>query len=284
MSSYTRALVLSAVAALLVSPLAQAQGKAKGGGGGMTLGDLKCGVDEIAKYNGSEWVCSADLSALSQAVEGIGDLGCSATQQDNSVLITCGDGTAGVIAGAGTVVIYPEGLIGQVPPIDYNTGPIVAIDGSGVVLGEVSSLEMGGEIVRITLFIEQSNFEFSGKLINRHETQEVLLSFVETQLFFLSDDCSGLAFINPYANDQAAEWEGRFFVGEPSAANTILFKSYLFSGSGGGVWNPDWQVGYIEPSECVPGDLVSFASPVIEYVPPPEISNAVYPVRVEQLP
>ena len=30
--------------------------------------------------------------------------GCSATQQDNSVLIECADGTSGVIAEAGTVV------------------------------------------------------------------------------------------------------------------------------------------------------------------------------------
>jgi hypothetical protein len=66
----------------------------------------------------------------------ITDAGCSATQQDNSVLIECSDGTSGVIAGAGTVVVYPEGQIGEVPLAEYNSGEIVVVDGNGIALAQ----------------------------------------------------------------------------------------------------------------------------------------------------
>ena len=66
--------------------------------------------------------------------------GCSATQQDNSVLIECADGTSGVIAGAGTVVVYPEGELAPGDPIIYPTGDIVAMDANDVVLAKADAL------------------------------------------------------------------------------------------------------------------------------------------------
>ena len=62
--------------------------------------------------------------------------GCSATQQDNSVLIECADGTSGVIAGAGAVLLIPEGVVEETP--DYsavNVGEFYWADGNGVFLG-----------------------------------------------------------------------------------------------------------------------------------------------------
>ena len=93
-------------------------------------------AEDISTNTTATAVNAGNISDNAAAIEEIG-VGCSATQQGNSVLIACGDGTGGVIAGAGTVVLYPEGQIGEVPPIDYNTGPIVLSDASGVVLGEV---------------------------------------------------------------------------------------------------------------------------------------------------
>ena len=44
---------------------------------------------------------------------------CSATQDGNSVVISCDDGSSAVLAGAGTVVTYPEGgVIGGIPHSD----------------------------------------------------------------------------------------------------------------------------------------------------------------------
>ena len=64
--------------------------------------------------------------------------GCTATQQDNSVIIECADGTTGVLAGAGTVVAYPEGVIGESYPVDtIEVGEPVLEDANGVILGPV---------------------------------------------------------------------------------------------------------------------------------------------------
>ena len=63
--------------------------------------------------------------------------GCSATQQDNSVLIECADGTSGVIAGAGTVLVLPDPVIGE--PIDTSTlptGEIIIHDGQDRAMGK----------------------------------------------------------------------------------------------------------------------------------------------------
>ena len=63
--------------------------------------------------------------------------GCSATQQDNSVLIECADGTSGVIAGAGSTIIIPNGEVGEVPDISViPVGKFYWEDGNGVLLGE----------------------------------------------------------------------------------------------------------------------------------------------------
>jgi len=43
--------------------------------------------------------------------------GCSVEQVDNTAEITCADGTTAVVPGYGTVVVYPEGLVGEAPPL-----------------------------------------------------------------------------------------------------------------------------------------------------------------------
>ena len=63
--------------------------------------------------------------------------GCSATQQDNSVVIECADGTSGVIAGTGMAVIIPSGSVGEAPDISaIPVGNFYWQDGNGVVVSE----------------------------------------------------------------------------------------------------------------------------------------------------
>lgn len=240
------------------------------------IGELDCGPNEIAKFDGTGWVCSDDLNALSQAIEEIGEFGCSAAQQGNSVLISCGDGTAGVIAGAGTVVLYPEGQIGQVPPIDYNTGPIVLIDGSGGVLGE--AYEFSGDNFEIRL--SDSFQTIRVRLINSHSIQQVVISGVSGSFFFQSEDCSGPAF----AISAGGLWEvdNRFFIMGPAPQVNLVFRSVYNTG----YWNvsEDGRLEYSAPTECLAESGIAPLAPVVEYFLPPEIVNAVYPVRVEQLP
>ena len=53
-----------------------------------------------------------------------GSGGCSAEQDGSSVVITCADGTSGVLASEGTVVVYPEGGIVGVPVQSWPTGDV----------------------------------------------------------------------------------------------------------------------------------------------------------------
>ena len=78
----------------------------------------------------------ADADKLNESLQYIlnnASGGCSATQQDNSVLIECADGTSGVIAGAGTVVLYPEGQISDTPVTNLPSGDIVILDANDVI-------------------------------------------------------------------------------------------------------------------------------------------------------
>lgn len=122
----------------------------------------------------------------------ITDAGCSATQQEYSVLIECSDGSSGVIAGAGTVVVYPEGQIGEVPDISYNTGDIVVKDASDTVLAKTPN---GRQSADMSIVITDSEFP-TAALTNVDLTQEVVFSSsCFPEVFFLSDDCSGIPFV-----------------------------------------------------------------------------------------
>jgi hypothetical protein len=80
-----------------------------------------------------------NFEALKSEISGSG--GCSAEQDGSSVVITCADGTSGVLASEGTVVVYPEGgIVGETPVQSWPTGTIVFEDNNGVLLAEASQI------------------------------------------------------------------------------------------------------------------------------------------------
>ena len=84
----------------------------------------------------------ADADKLNESLQYIlnnASGGCSVEQVDNTAEITWADGTTAVVPGYGTVVVYGNGTVGELPPVDYNTGSIVLKDNANVVLGEVKS-------------------------------------------------------------------------------------------------------------------------------------------------
>ena len=84
-----------------------------------------------------------NFEVLKSEISGSG--GCSAEQDGSSVIISCADGTSGVLAGAGTVVVYPEGgIVGDIPVQSWPTGTIVFEDDNGVVLAEASQIGSSG--------------------------------------------------------------------------------------------------------------------------------------------
>ena len=61
--------------------------------------------------------------------------GCSAEQVKKSVVVTCADGSSGAIASAGTIIVLPDGQLGDKEFPQYNAGEIVIKDSIGVTLG-----------------------------------------------------------------------------------------------------------------------------------------------------
>ena len=220
----------------------------------------------------------------------ITDAGCSATQQENSVLIECSDGTSGVIAGAGTVIAFPEGQVGAIEPSVYNTGEVVVVDSSNVVLGLATDRERNNPSAYfISLDVVLAQGAIEAVLYNDAATGSVrLLSYnagapnSATSLVFISDDCSGDAWIKP-SSDWAplgfAAHNGSFFV-IPAGQDVerLLFKSRLLSEQ------VNYNAEYYPAGECSMGEFVYDAYKAAPYTPAPEILNAAYPVRLEQLP
>ena len=234
---------------------------------------IKC---QLWQLNNNE-VADADkvmsnFNVLGDAIDGVVG-GCTATQQDNSVLIECADGTSGVIAGAGTVVVYPEGLVGEAPPTEYNTGQIVAYDANDVVLGEVRQSSSKGPLLYLDRDPDDVNNYRDGMLWLNDEAQTIVLTGTSnTGVWFLDDACQGSPF-SQYKT-QIIRYGDSYFVADfDQAAEQLLFKSYR---------RPAFED--YEAQDCISGDYVNTGYLTRPYTPAPEILNAAYPVRLEQLP
>ena len=203
----------------------------------------------------------------------ITDAGCSATQQENSVLIECSDGTSGVIAGAGRVVVYPEGLVGEAPPTEYDTGQIVAYDANDVVLGEVRLATSNGPLLYLDRDPDDVNDYRDGMLWLNDDAQTIVLTGTRnTGVWFLDDACQGSPF-SQYKT-QLIRYGNSYFVADfDQVGEQLLFKSYR---------RPAFQE--YEAQDCISGDYVNTGYLTRPYTPAPEILNAAYPVRLEQLP
>jgi len=205
--------------------------------------------------------------------------GCSATQQDNSVLIECADGSSGVIAGAGTVVVYPVGQIGEVPPDTLPTGEVVWSDANGVVLAEVYTVGINNFAA---LGSTPEGGEIIGHLVNYEDTESVIVksACAGCFIYYLEPDCSG----TPYGWKKGGwnnllEINGTFFT--PS---TLLSSSTLFRGARSSAGYDKRLESFFSTGECEQGDSVLPAYALSQFTPAPEILNAAYPVRLEQLP
>ena len=193
--------------------------------------------------------------------------GCSATQQDNSVVIECADGTSGVIAGAGTTIVIPEGDA-TVPTETYASGDILLVDDNEVILAKVH----GGGAREYLVLIDAPSASGKDNTIYAHmkndnENERVTLLGVEwLDIYFNQANCSGAKFTSNFA--WLIAWNESLYFGDRYAPTaTILTKSYFRNG------------------ECFNSENVaSNLSVLLEYTPAPEILNAAYPARLEQLP
>ena len=117
----TNRLLIALIVGFAISPLVQAQLKTFKPGDVIKSSEINENFEYLEEQIGS--ACDA---ASAQ---------CSATQDGSSVVISCTDGSQAVLAGAGTVVTYPEGgIYGQSPTQTWSTGDVVFQDANGVVL------------------------------------------------------------------------------------------------------------------------------------------------------
>ena len=197
--------------------------------------------------------------------------GCSATQQDNPVLIDCPDGTTGVIVGAGTVVQLGEGVVGEAPPINFDTGAIVCIDGDDTIIAEASG--QGDTWCNAMTLLGNI------RLVNDSSSNTVLFGSTNNgYVFYTEADCEGAALVRYQGLYMTG---GELFSSSESSLGSVFYSSYRRSGyvSLSGAFEPE--------STCINRDLEGIArgySLLVPYTPAAEIVNAVYPIRVEQLP
>jgi hypothetical protein len=218
----------------------------------------------------------------------ITDAGCSATQQENSVLIECSDGTSGVIAGAGRVVVYPEGQVGEVPLAEYASGDIVIVDANGITLAQsvndladnplafFANLALG--YLDLTVVLYNNEYAHSVELLSYNAGSE----FQASTLFFKSSDCSGPAWLAPTRgrifHGLVNTGDKFYVVGVGASPENLLFESRIISA------HLNYNGHYRNADPCEAGQFVTDAYLAAEYTPAPEILNAAYPVRLEQLP
>jgi len=216
---------------------------------------------------------AAEVNANFQYVLENASGGCSVEQVDNTAEITCADGTTAVVPGYGTVVVYPEGLVGEAPPTEYDTGQIVAYDANDVVLGEVRLATSNGPLLYLDRDPDDVNDYRDGMLWLNDDAQTIVLTGTRnTGVWFLDDACQGSPF-SQYKT-QLIRYGNSYFVADfDQVGEQLLFKSYR---------RPAFQE--YEAQDCISGDYVNTGYLTGSYTPAPEILNAAYPVRLEQLP
>jgi len=204
--------------------------------------------------------------------------GCSVEQVDNTAEITCADGTTAVVPGYGTVVVYPEGIEGELPSTDYNTGPVVLMDDNNIVLGAAETVFWQAGVYRLELDIGKSVYVFNDDQSSAVIVAASITGTGVSSAFYLDADCSGAVFL--HANNYLVEIDGDKYTSPAELSpQNILTKARRSSDT------YDYPTKeFLGTGDCEPEINSINGYPGVKYTPAAEILNAAYPVRLEQLP
>ena len=211
--------------------------------------------------------------------------GCSAAQDGSSIVITCADGSSGVLASAGSVILL-EGLVGEVPDTStLVTGPWYVVDASSVVLGEfISSWSTSTEIADDEILrIRVSGIVLSVRPEPPSSIKVSTQSNSTELIYFAEADCQGTPFLlNTARVKHLMEVRpGEYAVATNTSKVTFEAASRRASGKfDGSISNPQ----YFEPTECQNFATIVAAVPMQAYFPPNEIVNATLPLRITTTP
>ena len=237
-------------------------------------------AQELVQFQNGQVADADDINANFQTVSDRLTLleqagGCSVTQENSGARLTCADGSSAIIANGGKVLVYPEGTLGGVPIIEYNTGDIVAKDANEIVLGKVIG---AGNSAQILL---REDPVLWGMLHNHAATETIKLTSKDyNYLLFMEEGCTGTPFVS-FLRD--SRWPvdagvlGLFVKVDGAELENLLFKSRIMNA---GIRFDQFN----EVGECENGQFVHEAYLATEYIPAPEIRNAVYPYLLHQLP
>ena len=202
--------------------------------------------------------------------------GCSAKQEGSNVVITCPDGTSGVLAGTGSVYALPSSTEGSIPTIELPSGDVVVQDNDGVVLAKYYGGATDGQSYRV--FLDSRD---AVCLVNMEETSSVSLHTCPNRYFayFLSDDCSGDPLMSYHDRRTILSINGAYIAYPLDVEYTVTLSlsrkpsawvshSLNIYGEGG----------------CETIESVIPAAPAITYIPASEILEAAYPVSLYQFP
>lgn len=242
--------------------------------------------DSLKVFNNGDTADADDINAnfsiLEQRIHAIEqNSGCSARQEASSVIISCADGTSGVLASEGTVIVL-EGEIGTTPVNTLPSGKFVALDANETIVAELDvagllpSASLDGPIFRVLL----SPLNLESLLVNIDTDESVLLTGVSNQhVFYPTDDCSGV----PYSKSHTRGWlqdlgSDGFFTLTPDTP-IILFQARSRRNTG-----TYYSSMYSPPGSCDSANIAVNAGPLTPFEPALELIEAAYPVSIEQLP
>ena len=120
--------------------------------------------------------------------------GCSATQEGSNVRINCADGSEGLLASEGTIVVLPENSTGAVPDITINSGEIVVMDANDVVIDKPYSTQYSQGSYIVNFF--PNGLTRLGVIYNNDEDQTVTIGCYScsTYVYYKSENCTGIPF------------------------------------------------------------------------------------------
>jgi hypothetical protein len=212
--------------------------------------------------------------------------GCSAEQDGSSVVITCADGSTGVLASAGTIVLLPSGQIGEIPDVTtLPAGDFVWVDGAGNLLGGFEAgpfeFEKEGELVKYGN-VDVYGLRAQVRFYDYISDESVVISSMEREVSFPSDDCSGTGFISNnewLLKFSDADWRigsNRVPGEDPNqvsfVAKSVRTTMHVRSGV------------EVELSPCIQVEQVKTNQyPVVTFTPPSEWTSPKSPVSILQL-
>ena len=241
---------------------------------GLLFMALTLSAQELHTFSNGEVADAEKINENFQYVleNATGSGGCSAEQDGSSVVITCADGTSGVLASEGTVVVYPEGgIVGESPVQSWPTGSIVHRDAKGQVIGPAT-----GNRWELTL----EGGWYAGV---RNDTTNEMTKIVSSRagyVYFLSEDCTGQPFIYSVGNTaRAIHLTDRYYVADKSiASDQLLTKSFI--------WPQGFDIAgnFIDDLRCRSGIYTRSVHPAIEYQLASELQDLSFPAELVQLP